>query len=286
MKKILITGSQGFLGKKLVYKLKEKKHIVYLYDIKLNPKHNLEENSTLSKLIDKVDVVYHLAAINTPRDDRIVKVNVLGTLNVLKLVDKSPKKQKLIFPSSFAVYKTPRRNQLVSESHPTVPRNEYGLTKLMGEEIVKYYIHNKSIEGLILRMANIYGHGDVVNRSSIAGFIDNIKKGNKITIYGSGRQTRDFVYVDDVVDALVAALTYKPSIKNHTINICSGKSTSINKSVQIIGEILGKKVKITYKNENYSGGGYWKGDNRVAKKLLNWQPKVSFREGIVRIVNL
>jgi len=277
MRRILVTGGEGFLGKRLVKKLKKKGLEVLIFDQKSNPKHTLLDKKMLLKNIEEVDTVFHLAAINNPTEKRIFDVNVIGTKNLSEVIKKKSPGTKIIFTSSFAVYKPPKKGETINENYPLLPRNNYGLSKLKAEKVLSKY-SKEGLSVVILRISNIYGYGmPPFGHSVVSTLLESAKKGKAVKIHGDGRQTRDFVFVEDVVEALIKGIEVKKRLS--VINVCSGKETSIRELISIMKKTTKKNIKVEYDKSNKDQG-YWKGDNGRAEKILNWMPKTPLENGI------
>lgn len=280
MLKIGITGGSGFLGSLLSKKLKDNgvsdiRTIDVVGDPLFNPR-------VLREFVTGVDVVYHLAGIKDSKNPDLERVNVQGTKNLLEVVREFAPSSHFVFTSSFAVYKIPESGEIISENFATVPRNEYGKSKLEAEKCIHDYSRKFNIKSTILRMSNIYGPGVSFGRSSVVSdFIDKIRNGETIYIDGDGSQTRDFIFIDDVVSALIKA-QLDPNHFN-ILNIASGGEVSISKLVSIIEKEVNKKAIVKF-NPVGSQGGFWKGDSRLAMKLLSWSPSVSLEAGVRRII--
>lgn len=281
MLKIGVTGGSGFLGSLLSKRLKD----AGIYDVKIidvvgDP---LFDPAILKEFVTDADVIYHLAGIKDSKNPDLVRVNVQGTKNLLEVIRKFAPKSHFVFASSFAVYKIPNSGQIVSENFPTEPRNEYGKSKLEAEKIVREYSNKFNIKSTIFRMSNIYGPGDSFGRNSvISDFIDKVRKGETLNIDGDGSQTRDFIFLDDVVSAL---LKVQADLNSFNIfNIASGEEVSISKLVSTIEKTINRKANIKFSPVG-SQGGFWKGDARLAKKLLLWTPSVFLEDGIRRIIS-
>src|SRR3989344_1856208 len=280
MLKIGITGGSGFLGSLLSKRLNDAE----MYDVKTvdvvgDP---LFDPTILKEFVTGADVVYHLAGIKDSKNPDLVRVNVQGTKNLLEMIRKFAPKSHFVFASSFAVYKIPKFGQIISENFSTLPRNEYGKSKLEAEKYIREYSNKFNIKSTILRMSNVYGPGDSFGRNSVVSdFIDKIRKGETICIDGDGSQTRDFIFVDDVVSALIKV----KSDPNHfnILNIASGEEISISKLVSIVEKIVNKKAIVKF-NPVGSQGGFWKGDPRLAMKLLSWSPSISLEDGVRSII--
>lgn len=276
MNKVAITGSSGFVGKKLVGKLKENKDIeLMVFDSKRN---SLLKPRTLKGLVNRSEVVYHLAAVNDSNKSGILRTNIIGTLGVLEAIRKWARSSRIVFTSSFAVYKTPSRGEVVDENYAIFPRNIYGFTKLMGEILCYLYSKLFGVKVTIVRISNIYGPGmPPFKHSVISTFIERIKSGKSIGMLGNGNQTRDFIYLDDVIEALMLA----GSIKDRfcLLNVCSGEEVSVNKLAELLFIKLNKKINISYKH-SLSVEGRWKGSNLKARRKLGWIPKTSLDKGL------
>lgn len=278
--RIAVTGATGFLGSGLVAKLREfEENKIIIFN---RQKHSLFNLKSLKSLVSDIDIIYHLAGTNDSNDSDIFRVNVIGTANMLEAMRLYAPYAHFIFPSGFAVYKTSFEGRIIDEGSSLEPRNRYGFTKLLGEELMDFYSRVYDLKISILRIANVYGldisgkNNFVVNR-----FVEKIKKGETINIYGDGNQTRDFVYLDDVNDALISATLLKD--KFSIINICSGQEISLNKLVDLIALKLGKKPKLRYKKFNGLDG-RWRGRNLLAKEKIGWQPAVNLDEGLEKIL--
>jgi UDP-glucose 4-epimerase len=290
--KILVTGGAGFIGSNLVDKLINEGHKVFVIDnLSTGKKENLNKKAIFYKadicdlnkilpLFKRIDYVFHLAAnprvvfsVENPIESH--KVNVNGTLNVLYASYKN-KVKRLIFASSAAVYGDIKKLPLKENMTPK-PISPYGLHKLIGEYYCKLFSDLYNLETVCLRYFNVYGPRMDPNGpyALVIGKFLKLRKENKpLTIYGDGKQTRDFVYVDDVVKANILAMKSKKVGSGEVINICSGKNYSINYIAKLIG---GKKIYLPARKGEIK---HVLGDNSLAKKLLGWKPEISLEEGI------
>ena len=275
MKKVVITGAGGFVGRRLASRFEEEKSVeVATFDPRKN---SLFIPRTLRNLVSKAEVVYHLAAVNDPKGHGILKTNIFGTWGILEAVRRYSPSSRFIFASSFAVYKKPESKVIINEGYATIPRNIYGFTKLIGEKLCLFYSKIFGIKVLIMRISNIYGPMmPPFKHSVIATFIEKIRTGKNIEVSGNGEQTRDFIYIDDVIEALVLAnLIIDRFI---ILNLCSGEETSINKLIRLISDSLHKEPKVSY-GHLPDNGGLWKGDNSKARTKLGWVPKIILKKG-------
>jgi UDP-glucose 4-epimerase len=293
--KILVTGGAGFIGSNLVDKLIDEGHKVFVIDnLSTGKKENINKKAIFYKvdicLLDKIlhlfkgiDYVFHLAAnprvvfsVKNPIESH--KVNVNGTLNVLYASYKN-KIKRLIFASSAAVYGDIKKLPLKENMTPK-PISPYGLHKLIGEHYCQLFSNLYNLETVCLRYFNVYGPRMDPNGpyALVIGKFLKLRKENKpLTIYGDGKQTRDFIYVDDIVKANILAMKSKKVGKGEVINICSGKNYSINYIAKLIG---GKKIYLPARKGEMK---HTLGDNSLAKKLLGWKPEISLEEGIEKL---
>ena len=223
---VAITGGNGFLGSNLAKKFLSKGHKVYILDKSQNKfsiknpkaiqvKCDLTNYKTLNKIkISKVDLVLHCAgqpsaalSFNDPEFD--LKVNILGTLNILRW-GKIKKVKKVIFASTFNVYEENNSNPKLSEKDKCDAKSLYAVSKLASENYIRCYARHYNISWVILRMFNIFGPGQDPNNKSLGMiniFLNMAIKDNKVSVKGSLKRFRDFVFIDDVAEAW-----YKASI--------------------------------------------------------------------------
>lgn len=279
-KKVLVTGANGFIGEHLVACLSQKNDVqLRIFD---RQKHSLEDVESLKELAEGSTHVFHLAGITNSADPHLFKVNVLGTLNLLEVLAEQAPEARLVFSSSFAVYKVPKSGEKIDENFPLQLRNKYGLSKLLAEEIIQFYAEVGKVNAAILRLSNVYGLGmPPFKHSVVATIFKLIEEGKEITIDGDGSQTRDFIFVEDVVEAMVLT-AFNTRLGNlMVINICSGEETSLNDLIREIEEVTGERANISYNRKaDSSKGGFWQGDNVLAKRLLSWEPKVFLEKGL------
>lgn len=294
-KTVLVTGGCGFIGKHLVNRLSQLGYKTTIIDnLSVGKKNTLPphtklikaniENPSIEKIFQKVkpQIVYHLAADNrvTSPPEATIKANVIGTFNILKCSQKAKIKQ-LIFTSSAAVYGE-SQTLPITETHPTKPISAYGISKLTGELYCQQF--EKYLKTSIFRFANVFGPGQ--NCSSEGGvvaiFINQLLKGKKPIIYGTGQQTRDFIFVNDVVDALTSALK-KP--QSFCLNIGSNQSTSIKKLLNLTAKLLNKKPAFIKKPARPAEIEKSLFSHQKATKILKWKPKTSLKTGLIKTID-
>lgn len=300
--KVLVTGGAGFIGSHLVDRLmSEGFDVVVLDDFSSGRRENLSvhfgkpnfclvegdvrDKADVKRALEGVDVVFHLAAIVSVdfsvKDPLLVnEVNVGGTLNVLRESLKAGVK-RFVYASSCAVYGEPV-NLPVNEEHPARPMSPYGVSKIAAEYYCRVFCGVYGLESVCLRFFNVYGSRQVVGPYSgvIMKFIDRMKRGEEPIIYGDGEQTRDFVFVGDVVDACLRAMHCKNCVGD-VVNVGSGVETSINRLAEVlIGVFDVRDVKPVYAKARAGDIGRSYADLSKAEGLLGYKSKTSLKEGL------
>ena len=302
-KEVVVTGGAGFIGSNLCRTLLEHGAKVTVFDNLYSGKiefiedlmdkglnfvqGDIRDPAALEKATKNCEAIFHLAAqtsvpfsMENPKED--CEINVVGTLNVLEAARKAG--ARMVFASSCAVYGNPEKRP-TPETYPTHPIAFYGLTKLLGENYCRFYQETYGLEVVMLRIFNVYGpncHG------AIYDFLNKLRKTpDKLEVLGTGKQSRDFVYVSDMVDALIKAAT-SPAAAGQAFNVGTGTTTSVAELAKMIVEILGlENVEIYFK-----GGQAWAGDmnitladNSKAVNKLQWRPQVSLKEGLKKLIS-
>jgi len=297
--KALVTGGAGFIGSQLTNKLLELGHEVFVMDDLSNgsldnipnlPEENFYHRSIITPCesifsIEKFDTVFHLAAlprvqfsIAYPIDSNTA--NIHGTLNILDTARRHGVK-RFVYSSSSSAYGDQPTLPLKEDMKPN-PLSPYALQKLTGEQYAVMYNDIHGIETVSLRYFNVYGptqKADSAYAAAIPKFTQQALKGQKITIFGDGSQTRDFTMVDDVVNANIQAATIKAEEYGKVVNVGCGNQTSVNQIVDKIEEILGIELKREHLPPVVESK-HTRADISVLKEYLQYVPKVSFDEGI------
>ncbi len=293
----LVTGGAGFLGTYLCNRLARDGHAVRALDdlsagdpSRLAPtvlftRGDVADTPKLWSLLQGVDCVYHLAArvsvpqsILYPRDYNTV--NVGGTVALMEAVRDAGVK-RVVLTSSGAVYGR-QAQQPVREDMPPNPDSPYAVSKLSAEYYVRTIGALWKIETVILRIFNAYGPGQALPVSHapvVPQFIKQAIGGGSLVIFGDGTQSRDFVYVDDVTDALVAA-AMAPQVDGEVINIGSGQETPINEMIRHVERAVGRSVEPLHNTSVDGGVRRLYADIGKAQRLLEFRPRVPLDEGL------
>ena len=291
-KEVVVTGGAGFIGFNLCRTLLENGAKVTAFDNLYSGKiefiedlmdkglnfvqEDVRDQAALEEATKNCEIVFHLAAqtsvpfsMENPKED--CEINVVGTVNALEAARKAG--ARVVFASSAAVYGNPEKRP-TPETYPTHPVAFYGLTKLLGENYCRFYHENYGLEVVMFRIFNVYGpdcHG------AIYDFLNKLRKNpNKLEVLGTGKQSRDFVYISDMVDALLKAAT-SPVAPGEVFNVGTGTTTSVTQLAKMIVDILGLENVEIY----FTGGQAWAGDmditladNSKVISNLQWKPQV------------
>lgn len=301
-KRCLVLGGNGFIGSHLVDRLVEKHYKVRIFDRPL-PKKGCEPDvvkedgteyysgdftneSDLEAALTGVDYVFHLISTTTPKISNEnpvydIETNLIGTIKLLDIA-KNIKDLKLVFVSSGGtIYGTPEITPILEE-HPTNPICSYGITKLAIEKYLHLYDHLYGLDFTVLRVSNPYGEkqNPLSAQGAIPVFMLRVLKNEPIHIWGDGSVARDFIYVSDVIDALVAAIETDTTEK--VFNVGSGAPTSLSELVKVIESVSGKKAIIEYTSERKLDVPVNCLDITRAAADLGWAPKVPMRGGLKR----
>ena len=302
---ILVTGGSGFIGSNLVDLLVLQGHSVLVIDdlsTGIVANHNdmatyltrdlcsyIDHPDELDKILTEYDIttVYHLAAsadvfLSMKNPEIVYRINVLSSI-ALAQASKRTKVKKFVFASTSAVFGEPKYLP-VDEDHPTKPISPYGLSKLGFEQFLNYFSMDTEISITVFRLPNVYGprQRPDLEGGVVAIFYNLMRMGHPVTIYGDGKQTRDWVYVDDIVNGFYKALDNREKFTVYLLG--SNTETSLN-------DLFGYLVDSTQYDGKPKHIEERKGDikNMVmtyskALTFLNWEPAITLSQGIEKLV--
>ncbi|MEM2109431.1 MAG: SDR family NAD(P)-dependent oxidoreductase [Candidatus Odinarchaeota archaeon] len=301
---ILVTGGCGFIGSNLASALVKEGHTVHIIDNLSNGKlENIQEfidkivfwkgditdRGQVDKVVSKVDIIYHLAAqisvsesIKDPAKD--ATVNIGGTLNILQAAAAYGVK-KIVYYSSAAVYGEPEYLP-IDEKHPLKPSSPYGLSKLTAEKYAEFYSKFYGLNIIVIRPFNVYGpKQDPKNAYSgvISKFLDLAILGKEIQIYGDGNQSRDFIYVEDLVNLSLTALR-KETPGFIVLNGGTGEKTTIRNLAAEIKKLTASNSQIRFlpRREGEIYESY--ADISEAERVLDFKPCYRLEDGLKRLI--
>jgi UDP-glucose 4-epimerase len=293
----LITGAAGFLGSHLANCLiKEGHHVRGLDDLSTGDPQVLQPNVLFTRgdvndrpklwtLLQDIDCVYHLAArvsvpesIIYPREYNAV--NVSGTVSLMEAM-RDVGVKRVVFISSGAVYGD-QGVQPLKESYIPNPRSPYAVSKLAAEYYVRSIGDLWGIETVSLRVFNAYGPGQHLPPSHppvIPNFLRQALQGGTLVIHSEGSQTRDYVFLDDVITAMIAAAT-APDLDNQVINVGSGVEVEVRELMRLVMNVTGRKAEVVHNPRNDPGVSRMRADLTLAREKLGYQPRISLEEGL------
>lgn len=301
LNRVLVTGGCGFIGSHLVDDLLNKGFRVAVVDNLSSGKLDNIENSqvdfyqldildsSLIKVFNEFepDYVIHLAAqgsVSASLKNFVfdADINIRGSLKVIELA-KAFNVKKIIFASSAAVYGEPKHLP-IGVGHELNPLSPYGLSKLTVEKYLDLIANNFGLNYTILRFSNVYGINQRTDNEGgvISIFIDNILKGFPPIIYGNGKQTRDFINVRDVSEAIIQS-TFQGS--RGVFNISTNKSITINEIVELISQLSDYNGPIRYESSRVGDISDSLLDNSETINVLDWYPKVDIRNGLKEVID-
>ena len=297
--KVVVVGASGFIGSHLVDGLLAAgfrvralaRHLPGLISevaqanpgLKLIPL-SMDDGLALQQAIEGTDLVFHLASGSLPqssnRDPQAdVQVNLLGALKVLEAARLARVQRLVMVSSGGTVYGVPRQVP-IPETHPTDPTCSYGISKLAIEKYVELYRQLHGLDGLVLRLANPYGERQRLDATQgvVPVFLGKALRGEPLQIWGDGSTVRDFLYISDVVEALLAAARYQG--EERMFNVGSGEGLSLNQLVELLEVELKKPLTVEY----LPSRGFDVPTNVLcierARRCLGWRPQVPVSEGL------
>ena len=301
--RVLITGGAGFLGTALANRLAAEGHAVQVLDDLSSgdaaslaaglqfTRGDVRDVPRLWTLMAGVDLLYHLAAKVSVSESILYPVdynavNTGGTVAVMSAA-RDAGLRRVVFVSSGTVYGQPDVLP-VPESARAQPLNPYAVSKLAAEHYVRAIGDQVRIETVILRVFNAFGPGQTLlpaHPPVVPHFLRQVRGGGSVVLHGSppGAQTRDFIYVDDVVEALIRAGSMG-GISGSTFNIGSGRATPILELVKAVERAVGRSAIVLQSPEQSGGVGRLCGDIRAAERMMGWKPRFSLDDGLRRML--
>jgi nucleoside-diphosphate-sugar epimerase len=301
---VLVTGGGGFIGSHLVERLHSDGHTVRVLDnFATGRRENLigmigavelvegdvQSYERASAAVRGIDVVFHQAALpSVPRSvqDPLTSnaTNVTGTLNVL-LAARDEKVRRVVFASSSSVYganpELPKREDMA-----TLPIAPYAVAKLAGESYCRSFTHVFGLETVALRYFNVFGpRQDPLSQYAavVPNFITAALDGTQPVVFGDGEQSRDFTYIDNVVEANVRAM-HAEEVAGATFNVAAGERTSLNRLIELIAEITGRPLRPRHEPPRPGDVRDSEADVSLAGQQLGYRPIVPLEEGLRRTI--
>jgi len=298
----LVTGGRGFIGSHLVDALLASGHSVRCFDrphvaplgeaYRTHPAFELYEGDLMSEadIIEALagcEVCFHLVSTTLPKSSNAdpvfdVESNVLGTVRLLAHAIKAGLRKVIFVSSGGTVYGIPVQLP-IAETHPTDPVCSYGISKLAIEKYLGLYHQLHGLEYMVLRIANPFGELQRIQASqgAVAVFLGKVLRGEPVEIWGDGSVVRDYIYIADVVDALMAAFE-QAGCREHVFNIGSGRGHSLNEVLDVIERVTGRTA-----IRRYLPGRPFDVPKSVlsikrAQEDLGWSPKIDFENGLRR----
>jgi len=281
MRKVLITGSDGFIGQHLIQILEKKGIEVVKFD--KDSGKDIVNNKDFADL-SKTDTVFHLAAVSGYKDSKknsflAYKVNIMGTINVLEYCRKV--RAKIVFPSTY-VYTEPYE-KIKKETDPAKPTTNYSYTKYLGEQCCQFYSRIYGTNSLILRTSNVYGAGQK-GKYIVPIVTDHILNNKDLTLTKENVE-RSFIYVDDLIEAYIKLAEAKTK-PGEIYNVGPDKSTTLKELVELISKLSGKQTKVKYSGiSRQDEVDINKVDNNKIKAKINWKIKTSLEKGLKKYIN-
>ncbi len=296
--KIIVTGGAGFIGSHIVEYWDSQKAEVHVIDnLRSGYKSNIEkfnkvifhkasitDRDFVFKVLQNADYVFHLAAfVSVPesieKPDECAEININGLLNVLDAC-KECGVRKIVFSSSAAIYGDNPLSPKTVDMKPD-PKSPYGTTKLKGENYLKMYNRSYHLDAVSLRYFNVFGPRQDPNSlysAAIPVFVNKAIHNEPITVYGNGEQTRDFIFVKDVVNANILAAT-NDSV-NGVLNVANGSAISINEIVKLVVEETNSRSKIIYEKQRAGDIKHSLASIEETKRALNFSPVYNLIAGM------
>ena len=297
-KRILVTGGNGYLGKHLIYELLKRDAIIFCIDISKETtieeikyyQVDLRDKKRLNSIIDVIqpEIIYHLAACLDRRRDfdnieYIFDTNLKGTINLLNSL-RDVRYENFVFTSTSEVYGSKHIKAPFKEDDQFVPASPYSLSKYCAETSIRTFSEIYQKNYTILRLFNFYGP-DMPNQFFIPQLINALKKDNDFKMT-EGKQVRDFLFINDIIQALLLATVEKAY--NEVFNVCSGQGITLRDLALQLKMILNSKSKINFGAILYRENEVWEmtGDNTKSKELLKFKQNYLLIQGLNSCYNI
>ena len=300
-KNVLVTGGAGFIGSHIVDRLSPENKVIVLDNLFSGLLPNLEKSkdritfvkgdvldkALVKDIVAEVEFVFHLAAhvgnirsIKDPYFD--MDVNIRGTLNLLEACRDSDIK-RFVYTSSGAIFGEAKYLP-IDEDHPLNPESPYAVSKLAAEKYCFAFHKVYNLPTVALRYFNAYGSRQDTSEyaNAISIFLSRTRDGKPITIFGDGEQTRDFVFIDDIVTANILA-AIQPAAVGEIFNISTGQEHTIKQLVSIIQQVSARQSLVSHADPRAGEVRYSRANIEKARKLLGYSPKTSLKEGLLSI---
>jgi len=301
--KYLVLGGAGFQGRHLVERLLTLGADIRVFDKAINCPVFLgsdkgrveyiagEFNSveTLEQLVKSVDVIFHLISTTLPKssnDDPVndVMSNIIPTLHLLEFARKAGVQKIIYFSSGGTVYGVPKVTP-IPEVHPTAPLCSYGIHKIAIEQYLSLYNHLYGLDYAVMRISNPYGAYQSSGRAQgvVSVFLSKLIQDELIDVWGDGSVIRDYIHVDDVMDAALKLVAYQGHEK--VFNIGSGIGLTLNELISEMEQLVGRKARVNYLPSRLVDVPVSVLDISRAVQALDWHPQVSIGEGMRQLIN-
>jgi nucleoside-diphosphate-sugar epimerase len=300
MKRCLVTGGAGFIGSNLSRRLVKEGYAVRVLDNFLTGKRgNLADLAGKIELIEAdmgdpkvacaamegVDVVFHLGAVpSVPRsvaDPLCTHVNCVDATFALLLAARDAGVRRFVYAASSSAYGDSPTLPKV-ETQPVNPKSPYAVSKLVGEYYAKVFFEVYGLQTISLRYFNVFGpYQDPTSQyaAAIPAFVTSILRDQSPVVYGDGEQSRDFTYIENVIEANLCAARAAQTA-GQTVNIACGERITVNEIIRLINQLVGKSVAPRYVPSRAGDVKHSLADIQLAQKLIGFRPVVNFRQGL------
>lgn len=299
----MIFGGSGFIGSHLAEGLVQNGYDVVVFDRCPSDSQNLVaiqndieiikgdflNESDVKRALDGVDYLFHYISTTNPATavlDPIFDItsNIAGSVKLFQTAVDSGVK-KIIYPSSGGTVYGETQADRIHEDTPLMPKNPYSISKVAIENYLRYFYQTYGMEYLILRYSNPYGErqNPLAKQGVIPIFLNKIRHNEQPIIFGDGSSVRDYIYIQDAIDATIASL--KCNAGDAVFNVGSGQGVSLNQLIEIISEVCGKVVYPTYVKDSGIYVSRFVLDISRISKATGWEPKVSIRDGVDKTWN-